>query len=230
MGFRFRKSFKIAPGIKLNMNKKSTGITFGSKGVHYTMNSKGKNTFSAGVPGTGLYYTSTSGGSKKPNASKLRGSNMKWYKKPIWIIVLAFLFPFIGLYLLWKHTNWNKIVKIVLTVLACLIWVVALFSPDDTEPEITNTQTTTTVLTTIEQTTEEPTTKETTTEKLTKTTTEKQTTKKQAITTEKYTGRTVYVTPYGKKYHFDPDCAGENRISKRADEVDTYGACDICVN
>ena len=42
MGWRFRKSFKIAPGIKLNLNKKSTSVTFGGKGFHYTVNSNGK--------------------------------------------------------------------------------------------------------------------------------------------------------------------------------------------
>ena len=28
MGLRFRKSFKIAPGVKFNVNKKSVGMTF----------------------------------------------------------------------------------------------------------------------------------------------------------------------------------------------------------
>lgn len=42
MGLRFRKSFKIAPGVKLNFGKKSQSITFGGKGVHYTINSKVK--------------------------------------------------------------------------------------------------------------------------------------------------------------------------------------------
>ncbi len=225
MGFRFRKSFKIAPGVKLNMNKKSTGITFGGKGVHYTLNSKGKNTFSAGVPGTGLYYTSTNGGSKKPNTSKAKGNNMKWYKKPIWIIVLAFLFPFIGLYLLWKHTNWNKIIKISLTVLICFVWLVALISADDDSEHETpsTTLSTTAISTTIEHTIEESTTSAIIV------TTSKPTTNKQT-TTQRYTGKTVYVTPYGKKYHYDPDCAGQNRIPKRADEVDTYSSCSVCVN
>ena len=31
MGLRFRKSFKIAPGVKFNVNKKSVGMTFGGK-------------------------------------------------------------------------------------------------------------------------------------------------------------------------------------------------------
>lgn len=65
MGFRFRKSFKVAPGVKLNFNKKSTGVTFGNKGLHYTINSSGKRTASAGIPGTGLYYTESSSGSSK---------------------------------------------------------------------------------------------------------------------------------------------------------------------
>ena len=65
MGFRFRKSFKIAPGVKLNINKKSFGLTIGKRGAHYTINSKGKRTTSIGIPGTGLSYTSTSGGRKR---------------------------------------------------------------------------------------------------------------------------------------------------------------------
>lgn len=63
MGMRFRKSFKIAPGVKFNVNKKSVGMTFGGKGVHYTVNSSGRRTTSVGAPGTGLYYQSVSGGS-----------------------------------------------------------------------------------------------------------------------------------------------------------------------
>ena len=70
MGFKFRKSIKIAPGIKLNFNKKSTGVTFGGKGVKYTHNSKGKQTKSLGIPGTGLYYTTTTGGNTKKKSGK----------------------------------------------------------------------------------------------------------------------------------------------------------------
>lgn len=70
MGFRFRKSIKIAPGIKLNLNKKSAGITFGGKGFHHTINTKGKRTTSVGIPGTGLSYSTTSGsGSTKKKES-----------------------------------------------------------------------------------------------------------------------------------------------------------------
>lgn len=69
MGFRFRKSFKIAPGVKFNINKKSVGLTFGKKGAHFTINSKGKRTTSVGIPGTGLSYTHTSKSRKRTKTS-----------------------------------------------------------------------------------------------------------------------------------------------------------------
>lgn len=65
MGLRFRKSFKIAPGVKLNVNKKSVGMTFGGKGAHYTVNSSGRRTTSIGVPGTGMYYQDVKNASAK---------------------------------------------------------------------------------------------------------------------------------------------------------------------
>lgn len=65
MGFRFRKSFKIAPGVKFNLNKKSHSFTFGGKGMHYTVNSNGKRTKSFGIPGSGLYCTETKNGKTK---------------------------------------------------------------------------------------------------------------------------------------------------------------------
>ena len=60
MSLRFRKSFKVAPGVKLNLNKKSASVTFGGKGFHHTLNSSGRKTTSVGIPGTGLYYQDVS--------------------------------------------------------------------------------------------------------------------------------------------------------------------------
>lgn len=81
MGLRFRKSFKVAPGVKVNLNKKSTSVTFGGKGAHYTVNSKGKKTKSVGVPGSGLYYTKTSGGSSRKKSTSSSASSSKNSKK-----------------------------------------------------------------------------------------------------------------------------------------------------
>lgn len=144
MGLRFRRSIKIAPGVKLNLNKKSVGVTVGTRGAHYTINSKGKKTASVGIPGTGLSYTSTSGGSSSKSYSHT-GSNtqktapnnqndsdgQKWYQKTSWIIALLFLFFPVGLFLMWKYTNWNKYVKIGISAFIAI----ALFMPSSTELE-----------------------------------------------------------------------------------------------
>jgi len=60
MGIRFRKSIKLAPGIKLNISKKSVGISAGTKGARVSVNSNGKITKSIGIPGTGVSYVKTS--------------------------------------------------------------------------------------------------------------------------------------------------------------------------
>ena len=85
MGFRFHKSIKIAPGLKLNLNKKSVSLTAGTKGAHYTVSSTGRKTASVGIPGTGLSYSTSSGGKK----SKSKKKNA--FAKIIGIIVLAFV-------------------------------------------------------------------------------------------------------------------------------------------
>ena len=71
MGFRFRKSVKIAPGVRLNIGKKSVGISAGVKGARVSVNSSGRKTTTVGLPGTGLSYSKTEkiGGSKTKAAS-----------------------------------------------------------------------------------------------------------------------------------------------------------------
>lgn len=69
MGFRFRRSVKIAPGIRLNFGKKSTGISFGGKGGRISFNSKSGTRFSASIPGTGISYSSKIGGKRKKKNS-----------------------------------------------------------------------------------------------------------------------------------------------------------------
>ena len=82
MGLRFRKSVKIAPGVKVNFNKKSVGITAGVKGAHVTVNSKGRKTTSVGIPGTGLSYVETSK-IGKPSPSAKNNSTSYSSSKPL---------------------------------------------------------------------------------------------------------------------------------------------------
>ena len=62
MGTRFRRSFKVAPGVRVNLNKKSASISFGPKGLKHTVSTTGKSHTTVGIPGTGLSYTTSSGG------------------------------------------------------------------------------------------------------------------------------------------------------------------------
>lgn len=68
MGFRFRKSFKIAPGVRLNMSKSGIGMSAGVRGARVGFNSRGSYT-SVGIPGTGIYSTSYSKTGRKPRNS-----------------------------------------------------------------------------------------------------------------------------------------------------------------
>ncbi|USZ15743.1 DUF4236 domain-containing protein [Moraxella sp. FZFQ2102] len=60
MGFRFKKSFKIIPGVKLNVSKKGlSSVSLGGKGASMNFGKKGCRT-TVGIPGTGMSYTSSS--------------------------------------------------------------------------------------------------------------------------------------------------------------------------
>ncbi len=74
MGLRFRKSIKIAPGVRLNIGKKSTGISIGGKYGGISMNSKTGMRARVSAPGTGLSY-STKIGSKSAGVKKARTTN-----------------------------------------------------------------------------------------------------------------------------------------------------------
>jgi hypothetical protein len=54
MGFRFRRSIRILPGIRLNLGKRPTSVSLGVRGAHVTMRPGHKVRATVGVPGTGL--------------------------------------------------------------------------------------------------------------------------------------------------------------------------------
>lgn len=70
MGFRFRKSFKIAPGVRVNIgNKGVSSISAGVKGARVSVSKKGTRT-TISAPGTGLSYSSYKAHSNKKNTTK----------------------------------------------------------------------------------------------------------------------------------------------------------------
>jgi tetratricopeptide (TPR) repeat protein len=65
MGFRMRKSMKVAPGVRLSVSKSGVGASVGGRGGRYSVHSSGRRTVSGGggvVPG--VYYQKSVSGSR----------------------------------------------------------------------------------------------------------------------------------------------------------------------
>ena len=61
MGWRYRRSIRLAPGLRINLGKRGVSVTAGGRGgPHYTVHSSGRHTVSVGVPGTGLSWQQSS--------------------------------------------------------------------------------------------------------------------------------------------------------------------------
>jgi tetratricopeptide (TPR) repeat protein len=67
MGFRMRKSIKLAPGVRLNVSKRGLGVSAGVGGARYSVHSSGRRTVSArtGIPGITYRSTTSSGGRRR---------------------------------------------------------------------------------------------------------------------------------------------------------------------
>ncbi|HEV8554623.1 MAG TPA: DUF4236 domain-containing protein [Casimicrobiaceae bacterium] len=57
--FRFRRSFKIAPGLRANLSKSGVSTSVCRRGAWFTLGSHGSRA-KVGLPGSGLSYTQTS--------------------------------------------------------------------------------------------------------------------------------------------------------------------------
>jgi len=71
MGFRMRKSIKIAPGVRLNVSKRGVGASVGGGGMRYSAHSSGRRTVSAqsGIPGV-TYQKSVASGRPRTGGSR----------------------------------------------------------------------------------------------------------------------------------------------------------------
>lgn len=56
MGFRFRRSVKILPGVRLNFGKRGISTSLGVRGAHVTFGKSGTRT-TVGLPESGMSYT-----------------------------------------------------------------------------------------------------------------------------------------------------------------------------
>lgn len=124
-------------------------------------------------------------------------------------------------------------------LLLCVCGCTEVPSPEtgNTTTPIVATTTKVTTKTTTTTTTAEKTTKATTTMQTPTNATTKAPTKTPVITTKKPTvahtpgdGITVYTTPQGKRYHYDPQCGGKNSGASSKDKAVNAGLtpCQKC--
>jgi tetratricopeptide (TPR) repeat protein len=73
--FRFRRSVKLGPGVRLNVSKTGLGVSAGPQGARMSMHSSGRRTTSAGIPGTGLGYTATRSGAGQQQTGSSRAAS-----------------------------------------------------------------------------------------------------------------------------------------------------------
>ena len=77
MPFRFRKSIKLAPGIKLNLSKSGISTSIGVKGAQITRGND-KTRVTVGLPGTGLSH-STVTSNKDLAPSPIPSQQTHWF-------------------------------------------------------------------------------------------------------------------------------------------------------
>lgn len=164
MAIKFRKSISLGKNAKINISKSGIGFSVGKKGLRYSVNSNGRNTASAGIPGTGIYYSKTNNSfsNNKPPASNYKNNHSDGNEtckkcgavisstdkicsncgysienKSIPTILWLIIFFPIGLYYMWTKTNWKKIIKIAISsffAFCFLVCIVAGFSEPATNP------------------------------------------------------------------------------------------------
>lgn len=92
MGLKFRKSVKIAPGVRVNLGKKSSSVSIGNKYGGYNIGSRGTRA-RVSAPGTGLSYSERLGKGRQqrsPHEPK-QHSTAEWVTAAIVGLVLFFM-------------------------------------------------------------------------------------------------------------------------------------------
>ncbi len=73
MGFRFRRSLKILPGVRLNFSNSGVSTTLGPRGATVSLGKRGPRA-NVGIPGTGISYSTALGGGKRQRGAQPHGA------------------------------------------------------------------------------------------------------------------------------------------------------------
>lgn len=86
MGFRFRRSLNIAPGLRLNLSRGDLSATMGPRGAHITVGPRGS-AASIGLPGTGISYRQSFKDCESGEVPIPPGHHSRW----VWAVAIALL-------------------------------------------------------------------------------------------------------------------------------------------
>ena len=88
MAFRIRKSFKVAPGVRLNVSKSGISTSLGGKGTTVNLSKRGTKITSS-VPGTGISTSKLLRSSKSGTGGT--APTPMWAHVVTWLIIAAVL-------------------------------------------------------------------------------------------------------------------------------------------
>ena len=87
MGFRFRKSIRILPGLRLNLSKSGVSTSIGKPGATVNISERGTRA-TVGLPGTGVSYS-----------EKLSGPSTPGQQPAGWIVAIVVAVMLFGVWL-----------------------------------------------------------------------------------------------------------------------------------
>ncbi len=82
MGLRFRKSFRIMPGVRINISKGGLSTSFGVPGATVNLGRQGIRG-TVGIPGTGLSYSAKIGAKPRANRRQFNIPDAEFWEPPI---------------------------------------------------------------------------------------------------------------------------------------------------
>lgn len=100
MSFRFRKSVKIAPGVRINFSKSGVSTSIGKRGAMVNISKRGTRV-TTGLPGTGLSYSKLYKSQQRPAIEASEGgyggySKLEWIVSLIMLAVILLVFSYLA--------------------------------------------------------------------------------------------------------------------------------------
>lgn len=98
MSFRFRRSIKLFPGVKINLSKSGPSLSVGPRGASINVSKRGTRA-TVGIPGTGLSYSQrlTQAQDSASAPAKEDGTGRAILKAVLLLTILGLVFYFFSL-------------------------------------------------------------------------------------------------------------------------------------